>query len=332
MDIFFSIIVPVYNRQDELFEFLDSIAKTSFKEPFEVLVIDDGSSVDLSNVVHPFLEKLNLKYVKKANSGPGDSRNYGMRNATGNYFLIFDSDCIIPKDYLTTVSKSLKEEYVDCFGGPDDADQSFSKVQKAIDFVMTAPVTTGGIRGGSEKIIKFQPRSFNMGLSREAFLATDGFAKIHPGEDPELVFRLWKLGFKTKLIPTAKVCHKRRVDLDKFHLQVSKFGATRAILNKWYPEYAKPTFWLPTLFVVYTCFSVLISLLSTIPIFLLFVYSLLVLLSAIIKYRSLVIGFLAVKALYIMMFGYGIHFLETTLILLFSKKEPQELFPKLFFK
>jgi glycosyltransferase involved in cell wall biosynthesis len=332
MKIQFSIIVPVFNRQDELYEFLDSITKTNFKEAFEVVVIDDGSTVDLSPIATAFQSKLNINYVKKSNSGPGDSRNFGMRIATGNYFLIFDSDCIIPSEYLSVVHESLSHEFVDCFGGPDDSDPSFSSVQKAIDFVMTSPLTTGGIRGGSETLTKFQPRSFNMGLSKQAFLATDGFSKIHPGEDPELVFRLWELGFKTKLFSSAKVRHKRRVDFDKFHTQVSKFGATRAILNKWFPKYSKPTFWLPSLFVLYTAFSVLIAPLNTFFVFLLILYTLLIFISAAFKYKKIAIGVLAVKALYIQMFGYGVNFFKATCVLAFSTKKPQELFPKLFFK
>ena len=166
---YFSFIVPVYNRPDEIDELLESLTKLSSSIPFEVVIVEDGSSIPCEDVIEKYIDTLSISYYFKSNSGPGDSRNYGMKVAKGDYFIILDSDCIIPPDYLAQVQKSLDEEYVDCFGGPDAALDSFSDIQKAINFTMTSFLTTGGIRGGSEKIDKFQPRSFNMGLSKKAF-------------------------------------------------------------------------------------------------------------------------------------------------------------------
>ena len=253
---YFSIIIPVYNRPDEIKELLDSLVQTDYKEDFEVVIIEDGSSLTCENIINLYNSKLNISYFNKENTGPGDSRNFGMKKAKGEYFLIFDSDCIIPKNYLSEVSKQLKQEYVDCFGGPDRAMPSFSNLQKAIDFTMTSFLTTGGIRGGSEKIDRFQPRSFNMGLSKKAFEVSKGFGNIHPGEDPDLSIRLWKLGFDTKLFSDAFVYHKRRIDWDKFYLQVNKFGKARPILNSWYPKYNKITYFLPSVFIVGFYFSI----------------------------------------------------------------------------
>ena len=185
-DLLFSLIIPVYNRPDEVEELLTSLFENDFSSDFEVVIIEDGSTIRCENVINSFKQKLNISYYFKENSGPGDSRNFGMKVAKGNYFLIFDSDCIIPKQYLNEVYKALQNDFVDCFGGPDKALDSFSDVQKAINFAMTSFLTTGGIRGGSEKIDKFQPRSFNMGLSRIAFEKSKGFGNIHPGEDPDL--------------------------------------------------------------------------------------------------------------------------------------------------
>src|SRR5690606_27194145 len=202
------------------------------------------------DVVDSYRSKLNISYYYKENTGPGDSRNFGMQQAKGDYFLIFDSDCLIPINYLSAVSKSLNENYCDCFGGPDKALGSFSDIQKAINFAMTSLLTTGGIRGGSEKIDKSQPRSFNLGLSRRALEASGGFGDIHPGEDPDLTIRLWKLGYQTRLISSAYVYHKRRIDRDKFSLQVKKFGKARPILDSWHPEYAKLTYFFPSVFII----------------------------------------------------------------------------------
>ena len=246
----FSLIIPVYNRPDEVDELLESLCQTTYKEIFEIVLVEDGSTLVCKDVARKYGDRLDISYYFKENSGPGDSRNYGMRNARGDYFLIFDSDCIIPKQYLSEVDTALKQHYVDCFGGPDKALDSFSDIQKAINFAMTSFLTTGGIRGGSEKIDKFQPRSFNMGLSKKAFEASKGFGNIHPGEDPDLSIRLWNLGFETKLFPNAYVYHKRRIDWDKFSVQVNKFGKARPILNSWYPKYNKLTFFFPSVFII----------------------------------------------------------------------------------
>ena len=202
MDIKYSLIIPVYNRPDEVDELLESLTKQTYKE-FEVLIIEDGSSIPCKEVCDKYASELRLTYIFKPNSGPGPSRNFGMEKATGNYFIIFDSDCIIPPGYMLAVQKGLTANYVECFGGPDAAHDSFSDIQKAINYTMTSFFTTGGIRGGSESLGKFQPRSFNMGISKKAFEQVGGFGKIHPGEDPDLTFRIWEKGFNTTLIKDA---------------------------------------------------------------------------------------------------------------------------------
>lgn len=330
----FSLIIPVYNRPDEVDELLESLLLSEYKDPFEVVLVEDGSTLRCDDVVQKFQDKLNISYYFKENSGPGDSRNFGMRKALGDYFIIFDSDCIIPPDYLSEVDKALREDYVDCFGGPDRALASFSNIQKAINFAMTSFLTTGGIRGGSEKIGKFQPRSFNMGLSRKGFEASKGFGNIHPGEDPDLSIRLWNLGFETRLFSKAYVYHKRRIDWDKFSIQVNKFGKARPILNSWYPQYNKLTFFFPTAFILGLALAVIILLFFNIDILLqlYFVYFVIIFIVSTIQNKSLKIGFLSVIAVWKQFYGYGIGFLESFIKIIILKKKPQEAFPGLFFK
>ncbi|WP_318345463.1 glycosyltransferase [Flagellimonas baculiformis] len=333
MNTFFSIVVPVYNRPDEIRELLESLRKQDFKEDFEVVIVEDGSSESSEMVVEGFQDKLHISYYYKSNSGPGDSRNFGMQKAKGNYFIILDSDCILPQQYLTEVDKELKREFVHCFGGPDAADRSFTTVQKAINYVMTSFFTTGGIRGGKKAVGKFQPRSFNMGISAEAFAKVGGFGRIHPGEDPDLTFRIWKAGFDSRLFPNAFVYHKRRIDWDKFYIQVNKFGMVRPILNKWHPGTARPTYWFPTLFMLGLCLSLVISFFGMwLPLALYIFYFLVLFLDAWVKNRDVKVAFLALYAALTQFYGYGIGFLKSTILLNFSNKEPEELFPKLFFK
>ena len=330
---YFSLVIPVYNRPFEIGELLDSLSGTTFKRPFEVVVVEDGSTEKSDAVVEMFKEKLNLSYYFKENSGPGDSRNFGMQKAQGDYFLIFDSDCIIPSQYLDEVDTALRANYVDCFGGPDAALDSFTDIQKAINFAMTSMITTGGIRGGSEKINKFQPRSFNMGISKKAFEASGGFGYIHPGEDPDLSIRLWNLGFETRLFPKAYVYHKRRIDWNKFSTQVNKFGKARPILDSWHPKYAKFTFFAPTIFICLVFASLLLALLGR-PFWLLQVgiYFAIVLVWSSVQNKSLKIGLLSVMAVWIQFYGYGTGFLKSFFKIRILKQKPQQAFPELFFR
>lgn len=329
----FSIIIPVYNRPDEIDELLESLSQLDYNQKFETVIIEDGSSLGCEEVVKKYQGRLNIAYYFKENSGPGDSRNYGMKKAKGDYFIIFDSDCIIPKNYLTEVFNTLKQDYVDCFGGPDKALDSFSDIQKAINFAMTSFLTTGGIRGGSEKISKFQPRSFNMGLSRKAFEISNGFGEIHPGEDPDLSIRLWNLGFETQLFPNAFVYHKRRIDWDKFTIQVNKFGKARPILNSWYPKYSKFSFFFPSFFLIgFIVALVLLIFNYDLLLQLYFVYFLVLFWVSAYQNKSFKIGFLSIKAVWKQFYGYGTGFMKSFFKIIILKQNPQEAFPELFFK
>lgn len=336
MELSFSLIIPVFNRPDEIRELLESLLHQSYGKPYEIVIVEDGSVTTSKAIVDKYTGVLNITYLFKANTGPGDSRNYGMQHAKGDYFIILDSDCVIPINYLEKIATSLNDKYVDCFGGPDAAHESFSNVQKAINYAMTSIFTTGGIRGNRKAVDKFQPRSFNMGISREAFEKSGGFGDIHPGEDPDLSMRLWEKGYKTKLIPEAFVYHKRRISFNKFLLQVKKFGMVRPILNKWHPGSSRIIYWFPSLF----CIGLFISTVLVFmwperylwPIILYVAYFAFIFLDALIKNKNLAVAFLAIIAVLMQFIGYGYGFLKSVFFLNFSKSKPQELFPELFFK
>ena len=333
MNTFFSIIVPVYNRPEEIRELLESLDHQDFEDAYEVVIVEDGSTESSQHLMERFKDSLQISYYFKENSGPGDSRNYGMKKAKGNYFIILDSDCILPSHYLSEVAKELNKKFVHCFGGPDAADQSFTIVQKAINYVMTSFWTTGGIRGRKKAVGKFQPRSFNMGISKEAFEKVGGFGRIHPGEDPDLTFRIWKAGFESRLFPNAFVYHKRRIDWNKFYVQVNKFGMVRPILNKWHPGTARPTYWFPSLFIIGLLASLLLLPFGILwPAAVFGAYFALLFLDALFKTSSLVVAVLAQFAALVQFAGYGAGFLKSTILLNFSKRGAEELFPKLFFK
>jgi glycosyltransferase involved in cell wall biosynthesis len=330
---YFSIIIPIYNRPDEIDELLKSLTSQNYTKPYEIVIVEDGSSITCEHIIDNYKNRLNISYYYKSNSGPGESRNYGMQKAQGDYFIIFDSDCLIPEHYLLEVEQFLTNKFVHCFGGPDAAHESFSDVQKAINQSMTSFLTTGGVRGASEKINKFQPRSFNMGLSKEAFIVTNGFGKIHPGEDPDLSIRLWNLGYETALIPDAYVFHKRRIDFNKFYKQVNKFGKARPILNLWYPKYAKFTYWFPLvysfqLFLSITLLFFCIKLLLIVNL----IYLFLIFIEATIATKKIKIGFLTIFTTLIQFLGYGVGFAKSFFLISILKKSPQTALPEMFFK
>ena len=231
MDLEFSIIIPVYNRPLEVGELLESLIKQTYSKDFEVIIVEDGSDKTSEAVVKKYQNQLHLHYFYKDNSGPGLSRNFGMQKATGNYYIILDSDCILPDQYLEEVSSGLTKNFTDAFGGPDTSHFSFTPIQKAINYSMTSVLTTGGIRGKINTLNKFQPRSFNMGLSQIAFHKTKGFGSQNFGEDIDLTFRLWKNGYDTQLIEKAFVYHKRRINWMSFLRQTFNFGSARPVLN-----------------------------------------------------------------------------------------------------
>ncbi|TCK64705.1 glycosyl transferase family 2 [Winogradskyella wandonensis] len=329
----YSFIIPVYNRPKEIEELLESFLHLDWNSDYEIVIVEDGSINHSKDVVNKYADRLNISYFFKPNSGPGDSRNYGMQRAKGNYFIILDSDVLLPRQYLKEVNTYLSENFTHCFGGPDAADRSFSDLQKAINFSMTSYLTTGGIRGGDGAKKDFEPRSFNMGLSKETFEISGGFGKIHPGEDPDLVLRLRDKGYKTGLISKAYVYHKRRISWYKFYKQVNKFGQVRPILNKWHPSSRKMAYWLPSLFTIGLIISIVLSFFAIFYfIYIYLIYISLILVSSFIETKNVKVAFLTIPAVLIQFLGYGLGFIKSTIRLLLSKKQPNEIFPYLFFK
>ncbi len=315
MTLHFSIIIPVYNRPDEIDELLLSLTKQTYNKAFEVVIVEDGSTAKCDEVVNKYKADLQLKYLSKPNTGAGLSRNFGMKNANGNYFIILDSDVIVPPTYLEIVAAQLEENYTDAFGGPDAAHKSFTDLQKAINYAMTSLLTTGGLRGSKKAKSKFQPRSFNLGLSKKAFIATHGFSKRKIGEDIDLSFRLWGQGFETQLIADAFVYHKRRTSLSQFFTQTYRFGKERPVLSRQYPKTSKLTYWFPSAFVLGVLVSVLTALsVCNYPLYLLLVYLFLIFIDASIRNKSIKIGTLSIVTTFVQFFGYGLGFLKAVFL------------------
>ena len=306
----YSFIIPVFNRPNEIEELLDSMVE-QVNNQFEVIIIEDGSDLKCELICEDFQGKLDLKYFYKENSGPGQSRNYGYKKAKGNYCIFLDSDCVLPPNYFNTVKNALNDNYVDAFGGPDRAHSDFSILQKSINYSMTSFFTTGGIRGNSEKMDKFYPRSFNMGYSREVFDTTKGFSKMRFGEDIDMSIRILQSGFKTRLIKDAFVYHKRRTNFKLFFKQVFNSGIARINLYKRYPESLKAVHCIPSIFTLGSIGLLILSMAySNLFLLPLLAHMLIIFIDSTIKNLSIPIGLVSIATSYIQFFGYGLGFIN----------------------
>ncbi len=326
-----SIIIAIFNRKDELFELLNSLIAQTDKN-FEVIIVDDGSSVDLLPTVETFKEMLEIQYLKKTNSGPGLSRNYGAKRAKNDWLVFVDSDVIVEKDYIENIKKNLENTDCAAFGGADKAHKGFNILQKAISYSMTSVFTTGGIRGSKKAVTRFQPRSFNMGVNKEIFLKIGGFSEMRIGEDPDLSMTIWENGYQTAFFDNIGVYHKRRTDLGKFSKQVYQFGCARPILNQRHPNYVKPTFWFPSVFLLgYVAGFLEYFLLHEGLVLACYgFYTLVVFFHALYLTKNLSIAAQAIITTYVQMFSYGYGFLESWIKLNILKMKPEEAFPKHF--
>ncbi len=312
MNLKFSIIIPVYNRPNEIDELLSSFVNQDYSQEFEVLVIEDGSEEKSKQIVEKYRDELTIQYFDKENTGAGQSRNYGMERANGNYFIILDSDVILPNHYLSSIEKSLKENYTDAFGGADAAHQNFTDLQKAINYSMTSFFTTGGIRGKKDSVGKFQPRSFNMGISKKAFEKTNGFSQMQYGEDIDLTFRLWQNIFETQFIEQAFVYHKRRSTINQFFNQTFNFGTARPILNRKYPKTAKLTYWFPSLFIIgFDIALILLLFMKWIFVIPFLIYFMVIFIDSLFQNKNLKVAFLSIITTYTQFLGYGLGFLKS---------------------
>lgn len=338
----YSIIVPVYNRPDEVDELLQSLTEQTLKD-MEVIIVEDGSSQPCENIVHRYAGKLQLRYYTKENSGPGQTRNFGAEHSQGEYLIFLDSDCVLPPDILKEIDEELKQKDCDAWGGPDRAHESFTNVQKAISYSMTSFLTTGGIRGGKKQMDrKFYPRSFNMGIRRSLYRQLGGFSSMRFGEDIDLSLRIYKSGASCRLFPEAWVWHKRRTDFKKFFKQVHNSGIARINLMKRHPGSLKLVHLLPAVFTIGTFLCLLLFLvglffagiglytgffggtgcnmglivaflgaalilLALLPLLL---FSLLVFIDSSIRNGSIKIGILSIWASFIQLIGYGTGFIR----------------------
>ena len=344
----YSIIVPVYNRPDEVDELLGSLTEQTEKD-FEVIIVEDGSSVTCEKVCNGYKATLDIHYFMKENSGPGQSRNYGVARAKGEYVIILDSDVVLPPGYIESVSDELEKAPADAFGGPDKAHSSFTDIQKAISYSMTSFFTTGGIRGSKKKKLdKFYPRSFNMGVRRDVYNKLGGFSKMRFGEDIDFSIRIFKAGCKCRLFPESWVWHKRRTDFKKFFRQVYNSGIARINLYKKYPESLKLVHLLPMVFTVGVLGLVVISAVGRVlmhyddidrwywlcagPWLPILAYCLLIFVDSSKQNRSLKIGLESMAASFVQLMGYGFGFIEAWWKRCVLGKDEFSAFEKTFYK
>lgn len=331
---FFSIIIPLYNRPDEIMELLHSLLSQTYQD-FEVIIVEDGSTRPAKHIIERYADRLDVKYFFKENEGQGKARNYGFERAKGDFFIVFDSDILVPADYLQKVKDAIARNGWDAFGGPDAAHESFTPIQKAISYSMTSPFTTGGIRGNKKHVGQFHPRSFNMGISREVYEKTGGYKLSRRSEDIEFSIRMIQSGFKVGLIPEAFVYHKRRTSFSQFYKQTNAFGKGRIDISILYPSELKLVHMLPAAFTVglitlivlniinFMIFTDVVWLQFLVRVGNLFIisYTLLLLVHAILTTKSLKVGVYGVVAAYTQLIAYGTGFLTNYVDRIWLKKD-----------
>ncbi len=327
----YSFVVPVFNRPDEVCELLESLTEQTIQD-FEVVIVEDGSTLTCEKEVAQYEGRLNIAYYTKPNSGPGQTRNYGVERAGGEYVIVLDSDVVIPRGYLEAVETELRNKPCDAFGGPDRAHESFTPTQKAINYAMTSFFTTGGIRGGKKKMDKFYPRSFNMGVRREVYQALGGFSKMRFGEDIDFSTRIFKGGYACRLFPEAWVWHKRRTDLKKFFKQVFNFGIARINVSKRHPGTLTLVHLLPAGFTLGCLFCLVGALFCPWSLLPLALFALIIFIDASIAERSLKVGSIAIAAAYVQLLGYGLGFLTAFCKQVIGKGEEFDAFHDNFYK
>ena len=309
----YSIIIPVYNRPDEVEELLQCLVNQTYTN-FEVVIVEDGSTLKCESVVNTLRDRLDIHYYFQQNTGQGFARNTGFKHAKGEYFIILDSDALIENNYIQTVDNQLNTNFLDLYGGPDRDHPNFSPIQKAISYSMTSFFTTGGIRGSKKNLGgTFHPRSFNMGLSRAVWEKTKGFIITRMGEDIEFSIRAISLGFRSGLIPEAFIYHKRRTSFSQFFKQLKFFGKARINISRFFPKELKLVHTFPMLFTL-GCLSIPLFFLIYKPLFftgiiILGIYILLNFMDSTLKNKSIKVGLLSVIAVFVQLFGYGIGFI-----------------------
>lgn len=330
----YSIIVAVFNRPDELGELLESLTHQTFRD-FEVVIVEDGSSISSQSVCEAYAPRLKLSYYAKPNSGPGPSRNYGCRRAAGDYFIFLDSDCTVPPGYMQAIDMAVVDQTLDAFGGPDREHESFTPTQKAISYSMTSLLTTGGIRGSKVRVGgAFHPRSFNMGISRAVFNDTEGFSGMRFGEDVEFSIRMMGRGYRVALIPDAWVYHKRRTDLKKFFKQVHNSGIARINITLRHPSTLKLTHFFPAAFTTYLVFALAAAItqpLGQTALILPAVYAALLFIEGSVKFRNPILGIRCVAAALVQLVGYGTGFIRGIIWRIILDKPEQGAFEKSFY-
>lgn len=303
-----SIIVPVYNRPEELDELLASLVAQAYYD-YELIIVEDGSSRPSAHIIDKYRTALpSVEYVATPNGGPSRARNIGARYARGEYLIILDSDVVLPAGYLSAVDQQLATSQADAFGGPDAAAPDFSPMQHAVSYAMTSIFTTGGIRGGRANTMEqFKPRTYNMGVRRSLFHELGGFNEtMRYGEDIDFSLRLIERGAKVCLFPEAFVYHKRRIDLAKFFWQVHHSGEARIELERRHPGSTRMVHYLPACFTVVSVLAIL-SVVGMLPFV---VYALVLFFDAWRQTGLLEAAVWAVPASFIQLWGYGTGFIK----------------------
>lgn len=313
-----SVITPTYNRADELGPLINSLQNQTLDHSlFELIISDDGSTDDTAVVIDTWREKIDfsLRYLTQDNQGPGAARNHGLAECTGELIMFIDSDCEAHQSWVETIYSAYQLDEFDACGGPDSAKSDFTPIQKAIDFSMTSFLTTGGMRGHSDKMMaKFYPRSHNMALKRSLYEKIGGFGSLRHGQDIELSHRIHKSGARVKFMKDAIVYHRRRTTLKKFFRQVFNWGVARINLGKIDSAMLEPIHFIPSIAILMIITIITGTFFNSqvyLPVLAIGIgLFLLACLIGGIKNRSIIVAVILITVIPLQVIGYGLGFLS----------------------
>jgi GT2 family glycosyltransferase len=233
-----SVIIPTYNRPQNLRECLNSLSKQSVdRADFEVIVVNDGG-VNVSAVVDNFSSMTSIRLIDQQNTGPAAARNQGAALAAGAFLAFLDDDCTPEPDWIESISRHAESGRL--LGGKVInrlEDNLFAEAcQTLIDFLYLH------LAGSSDLFFT----SNNMIIARDDFQRIGGFNtdfRTSAGEDRELCIRAERRGLTLIHIPAIRIGHSHDMDLMHFMRLHAKYGRAshtyRVALNKLPPATIK---------------------------------------------------------------------------------------------
>lgn len=239
-----TIIIPIFNGEQNLIKQLMSIHQQSY-QPHEIIIVNDGSSDNsLSLIRRAYLEGMITKYyTHEIRCGKSASLNHALRYATSELILTLDDDTILEPDAIKNLVPAFCDSTVAIAGGTlsisNSSDSLWTSIQK-IEYLLSIAIgrTFLNIFGSVACV------SGAFAMTRADILKSTGGFNVGPGEDLELTLRFHRLGYSIRHIFNAKasviapttlaslIRQRMRWDRDSFNIRVNIFNQFKLFIFK----------------------------------------------------------------------------------------------------